>query len=336
MNISRIGLDLAKNVFQVHGIDAQGRVVLNKPLKRAQMAEFFARLPACTVAMEACGSAHHWGRKLMALGHAVRLIAPQHVKPYVARNKNDARDAAAICEAAGRSNMKYVAVKTIDQQALLALHRARDGLVTARTALGNQLRGLLAEFGVIFPQGAKALRQGLASAQEEADNGLPPLMRRLIGELSEHLRELERHITHFDGEILAWHREHEASRRLADIPGIGPLTASALVASVGDVRVFASARQFAAWLGLTPREHSSGGHRQLLGISKQGDAYLRRLLVHGARSVVKQIQPTSTGWLADLLRRRPKNVAVVAQAQKNARTAWALLARGETYRPVMA
>lgn len=336
MDISRIGLDLAKNVFQVHGIDAQGRVVLNKPLRRAQVLPFFTQLPPCTVAMEACGGAHHWARKLMALGHEVKLIAPQHVKPYVARNKNDARDAAAICEAAGRPHMKFVAVKTVDQQALLALHRARDGLVTARTALGNQLRGLLAEFGVTFPQGSHALRQALASAQEEADNGLPPLMRRLIGELSDHLRELQAHLTRLEGEILAWHRSNEASRRLANIPGIGPLTASALVASVGNAHVFASARQFAAWLGLTPREHSSGGHRQLLGISKQGDTYLRRLLVHGARSVVKQIKPEGTGWLADLLRRRPKNVAVVAQAQKNARMAWALLARGEIYRPVMA
>jgi transposase len=336
MDISRIGLDLAKNVFQVHGIDASDRSVLNKPLRRAQLVPFFTRLPPCAVAMEACGSAHHWARKLMALGHEVKLIAPQHVKPYVARNKNDARDAAAICEAAGRPQMKYVAVKSVDQQALLALHRARDGLVTARTALGNQLRGLLAEFGVTFPQGARALRQALASAQEEADNGLPPLMRRLVGELSDHLRELQGRIACLEGEILTWHRNHEASRRLADIPGVGPLTASALVASVGDAHAFASARQFAAWLGLTPREHSSGGHRQLLGISKQGDAYLRRLLVHGARSVVKQVKPEGTGWLADLLRRRPKNVAVVAQAQKNARTAWALLTRGETYRPVMA
>jgi transposase len=232
--------------------------------------------------------------------------------------------------------MKFVAVKTVDQQALLALHRARDGLITARTALGNQLRGLLAEFGVVFPLGARALRQGLVSAQEEADNGLPPLLRRLIGELSDQLHGLQAHITRLDGEILAWHQSHEASRRLAAIPGIGPLTASALVASVGDASTFANARQFAAWTGLTPREHSSGGHRLLLGISKQGDSYLRRLLVHGARSVVKQIKPESTGWLADLLRRRPKNVAVVALAQKNARRAWVLLARGETYRPVMA
>lgn len=336
MNISRIGLDLAKNVFQIHGVDAHGREVLNKPLKRARMVEFFTRLPPCTVAMEACGSAHHWGRKLTALGHEVKLIAPQHVKPYVARNKNDARDAAAICEASARPHMKFVALKTVDQQALLALHRARDGLVTARTALGNQIRGLLAEFGMVFPLGALALRQGLASAQEEADNGLPPLMRRLIGELNDHLRELQVRITRLEGEILAWHRGNEASQRLAGIPGIGPLTASALVASVGDARAFANARQFAAWLGLTPRERSSGGHRQLLGISKQGDSYLRRLLVHGARSVVRRVQADGMGWLAELLRRRPKNVVVVAQAQKNARQAWALLAHGETYRPVTA
>lgn len=255
----------------------------------AYMAEFFTRLPPCAVAMDVCGGAHHWARKLLALGHDVQLIAPQPVKPNVSRNKKDLRDVVAICEAAGRPRMNFVAVKTVDQQVLLALHCAEDGLVTA---LGNQLRGLSAEFGVIFPQVANALRQGLVSAQEEANNGLTPLMRRLID-------ELEKQITHLDGEILAWYRDNVASRRLADILGVRPLSASALVASVGGVRVFASARQFAAWLGLTPREHSSGGHRQLRGISKQGDVYLRRLLVHGARSVVKQIKPESMGWQAE-------------------------------------
>jgi transposase len=328
MNITTIGLDLAKQVFQIHGVDEWGKAVLKKALKRAQVLAFFANLPPCLIGMEACGSAHYWARKLSEFGHTVKLMAPQFVKPYVKTNKHDAADAEAICEAVGRPNMRFVPLKTAEQQGVLALHRAREGMVKARTAQANQIRGLLAEYGLIIPKGIRYITQRIPDILEDGENGLPGVFRQLLQRLGDQLKAFDRQVDELDGEIQRWHREHAASQRLAEIPGIGPLTASALVASVGDARDFANGRQLAAWLGLVPKQHSTGGKPLLLGISKRGDSYLRRLLIHGARAVVrveqKRVEPTGS-WLDRLLHRRNTNVAVVALANKNARIAWALL-----------
>lgn len=335
MKITTIGVDLAKNVFQIHGADARGRALLRKQLRRAQMLPFFARLEPCKVAMEACGSAHHWARKLQALGFEVLLIAPQYVKPFVKRNKNDAADAEAICEAASRPEMPTVPVKTASQQAILSIHRARQGFVKARTAQANQIRGLLAEFGFTIPQGISHLGKCVPQIIEDGENDLPGSFRLLIARLLDHLKVLDCQVEELEAEILRWHRESEASRRLAEIPGIGPMTASALVASVGDAHNFKNGRQLAAWLGLVPRQRSSGGKPTLLGISKRGDAYLRTLLIHGARAVMRlqQAKPDSALWAERLLARRHKNVAAVALANRNARIAWALIAHERRFRP---
>jgi transposase len=329
MNITTIGIDLAKNVFQVHGTDERGKAVLTKVLRRAQMMPFFTQQPPCLIGMEACGSAHFWARKLTALGHTVKLMAPQFVKPYVKSNKNDARDAEAICEAVGRPNMRFVAIKTPEQQALLALHRARQGLVRARTAQGNQIRGLLAEFGCVIPKGRRHLEQHIPEILEDAENGLPGMGRELFARLLEHLRHLDAQVQALEAQIKAWHRQDAASRRLEAVPGIGPLTASALVASIGDARNFKNGRQLSAWLGLVPRQHSSGGKPTLLGISKRGDVYLRTLLIHGARAALQH--QSSERWGAALAERRNKNLAAVALANKNARIVWALLAHGRSF-----
>jgi transposase len=331
MNITTIGIDLAKNVFQVHGTDERGKAVLTKVLRRSQMMQFFAQLPPCLIGMEACGSAHFWARKLTTLGHTVKLMAPQFVKPYVKTNKNDARDAEAICEAVGRANMRFVAIKTPEQQALLALHRARQGFVRARTAQGNQIRGLLAELGCVIPQGRRHLESHVPDILEDAESGLSGMSRELFAQLLQHLRHLDAQVQALEGQIKAWHREDAASRRLEAVPGIGPLTASALVASIGDARNFKNGRQLSAWLGLVPRQHSSGGKPTLLGISKRGDVYLRTLLIHGARSALRQSKP-SEHWGAALAERCNKNLAAVALANKNARIVWALLAHGRTFK----
>lgn len=330
MKLRAIGLDLAKNVFQVHGVDEQDRPVLRRQLRRAQMLVFFARLEPCLIGMEACAGAHDWARKLRALGHEVRLIAPQFVKPYVKANKNDARDAEGICEALLRPSMRFVAVKSAEQQAVLALHRLREGLIGTRTALINRLRGLLSEFGVVAPTGRRTFEQALPRLLQQGDE-VPQLLRTALASAQAQLVALNAQIAELEGQLTAWHRTQEASQRLAEVPGVGMLSATALVATVGDARTFDNGRQFAAWLGLTPREHSSGGRTQLLGISKRGDAYVRKLLVHGARSVVSRHKPENNSWLAGLLARRPKNVATVALAQRNARVLWALLAHGDCY-----
>jgi len=334
MKITTIGIDLAKNVFQVHGVDAHGKTVLKKQLKRDQVASFFIQLKPCLIGMEACASAHHWGRKLQAMGHTVRLMAPQFVKPYVKTNKNDVADAEAICEAVTRPNMRFVAIKTVDQQSVLALHRARQGFVRARTAQANQIRGLLAEFGLVLPQGIHHVAKRVPQLMEEASDELTGAFRLLIERLLDQLKVLDRHVHELEAQITAWHRANPMSRRLERIPGIGPITASALVASMGDARNFHNGRQVAAWLGLVPRQQSSGGKPLLLGISKRGDAYLRSLLIHGARAVVAHAQRTLSGdgWLNTLRQRRHTNVAVVALANKNARVAWALLAHEREFR----
>src|ERR1700726_3138757 len=335
MKITTVGIDLAKNVFQVHGIDERGKAVLRKQLRRAQVAVFFGNLPQCVIGMEACASAHHWGRTLQRFGHTVRLMAPQFVKPYVKTNKNDVADAEAICEAVGRPNMRFVPIKNIEQQAILSVHRVRKGFVKARTAQGNQIRGLLGEFGLVIPKGLINVAKRVPEILEDASNELPVPFRHLIDRLTEHLKELDRQVKEFEQEIIAWHRGSELSRRLEDIPGIGPLAASALVASIADPHSFENGRQVSAWLGLVPRQHSSGGKPTLLGMSKRGDAYLRTLLIHGARSAILAAQRKTEHknvWLANLLNRRHPNIAAVALANKNARTVWAMLAHGREFR----
>ena len=299
MKIISIGIDLAKNVFQVHGVDEHGKVALQEQLKRAQFALFFSNLPPCLIGMEACGSAHHWARKLQAFGHTVKLMSPQFVKPYVKSNKNDRADAEAICEAVRRPNMRFVAVKTLEQQAVLSLHRARQGFVKARTAQANQIRGLLAEYGLVIPKGISHVTKQVPLILEDAENELPGVFRQLIAGLLNHFRELHRQAMELESEIKAWHRDNAMSRKLAEIPGIGPLSATALVASIGDAKTFKNGRQLAAWLGLVPRQHSTGGKTTLLGISKRGDVYLRTLLIHGARSAILAAQRRSEntgGW----------------------------------------
>ena len=335
MNITTIGIDLAKNVMQVHGADDHGRTVLKKQLKRAQMLPFFVNLVPCKIGMEACGSAHYWARKLQALGHTVQLIPPQYVKPFVKRNKNDAADAEAICEAVVRPNMPAVPIKNASQQAILSVHRARQGFVKARTAQANQIRGLLAEYGIAIPQGIGHIAKRIPEILEDGENDLPGSFRSLLQRLADHLKALDRQVGELEVEIQLWHRENDASQKLAKIPGIGPITASALVATIGDARNFKNGRQLAAWLGIVPKQHSTGGKSTLLGISKRGDTYLRTLLIHGARAVVRiaENRPNADPWLKRLVARRNKNVAAVALANKNARTLWALLAHNRDYVP---
>jgi transposase len=335
VKITTIGIDLAKEVFQIHGVDERGRVLMRKQLKRKEVAKYFANLPPCLVGMEACGSAHYWARKFGEYGHRVKLMAPQFVKPYVKTNKNDMADAEAICEAVTRPNMRFVPVKTVEQQGILSVHRAREGFTRARTAQANQIRGLLLEFGVVIPKGIQAIFRQVPEILEDGENGLPGMMRQLLDRLTGNLKEMDRQVQELEQQIRLWHRGNEASRKLEAIPGVGPITASAIVATVGDAREFKNGRQLAAWLGLVPKQGSTGGKTMLHGISKRGDTYLRTLLIHGARSVVRfagnKAQPDA--WLMNLLGRRHKNVAAVALANKNARIVWALLAKDRIFRP---
>ncbi len=334
MKVTTIGIDLAKNVFQVHGVDERGKPVLRKQLKRKDVVAYFANLERCLIGMEACGSAHYWARKLSGLGHTTRLMAPQFVKPYVKTNKSDRNDAEAICEAVGRPNMRFVPVKTAEQQAVLALHRARQGFVKARTAQANQIRGLLAEFGIVIPQGIGHIAKRLPQILEDGENDLPGMLRQLLERLRENLTDMDRQVGEMEQQIKLWHRDNEQSRDLEAIPGIGPITASAFVATVGDAKSFKNARQVPAWLGMVPRQDGTGGKVTLGKISKRGDVYLRTMLIHGARSVIAQIERKpgqADAWLKKLLARRNKNIAAVALAAKNARVAWALLANGRNY-----
>jgi transposase len=334
MNISTVGIDLAKNVFQIHGADERGNKLFNKQLQRKQVMKFFAKLPLCLIGMEACGGAHFWARKLQQMGHTVKLMAPQFVKPYVKTNKNDAADAEAICEAVTRPSMRFVPIKNGEQQAILSIHRARQGFVKARTAQANQIRGLLTEYGIIIPQGIVNITKKTPEILEDTENELPSYFRQLLRRLTDHLKVLDQQVSALDLQIQASHKANEASVKLAKIPGIGPITASAMIASIGDAKCFKNGRQLAAWLGLVPRQHSSGGKSILGGISKRGDSYLRTLLIHGARSVVRVAtsQRTATHcWAINLVERRNKNVAAVALANKNARIIWALLTQNREY-----
>jgi transposase len=334
MKITTVGVDLAKNIFQVHGVNEQGKAVLRKQLRREQLVAFFANLPSCLIGIEACGGAHHWARKLQAYGHTVRLMAPQFVKPYVKGNKTDAADAEAICEAVSRPSMRFVPLKNVEQQATLALHRVRQSFVKARTAQANQIRGLLSEFGLVVPRGIKFVLDRVPGVLEDAENSLPGNFRALVARLLEHFKHLADQVAETEESIRAWHRSSELSKRLEKIPGIGALTASALAATIGNARNFDNGRQLAAWLGLVPRQHSSGGKPTLLGMSKRGDAYLRTLLIHGARSVIYRARQSGNreSWLSKLIDRRNANVAAVALANKNARIVWALLARDREFR----
>lgn len=334
MKVTTIGVDLAKTVFQVHAVDGHGKAVLRKQLRRKEVMNFFVNLSPCLIGMEACGSAHYWARKLAGLGHTVRLISPQFVKAYVKTNKSDRNDAEAICEAVGRPSMRFVAVKTVDQQALLAVHRARSGLVKARTAQANQIRGLVAEFGIVIAKGIGNIATRLPEILEDAENDLPGMMRELLRGLGANLKQLDEQVTALERQIKRWHADSEPSRKLEAIAGIGPLTASALVATLGDAHSFKNARQVPAWLGIVPRHEGTGGKVRLGRISKRGDTYVRTLLIHGARAVIRHLESkpdSANAWLTKLIARRNKNIAAVALAAKNARIAWALLAHDRAY-----
>ena len=329
-----IGVDLAKNVFQVHGVDASGATVIRKQLKRRQVLSFFKKLPACLVGMEACATAHYWAREIAALGHEIRLMPPRYVKAYVKRNKHDAADAEAICEAVTRPTMRFVSIKSAGQQSVLVVHRTRELLVRQRTMLVNAMRAHMAEFGVVARVGLPQVKKLLAVIADEEDERIPSLARTCLKGLAQQLLSLEREIVAGEKHIHAWHRGNDDSQRLETTPGIGRITASALTASITDPQIFKSGRMMAAWIGIVPKQNSTGGKQRLGRISKQGDPYLRWLLVAGAMSVIKQAKRrgTTDPWLANIIATKPTKVAAVALANKNARIAWALLRHGGTYR----
>lgn len=334
--ITTVGIDLAKTIFQVHAVDATGRVVLQKTFRRGQLTAFLQNLPACLIGLEACSSAHHWGRLLTQFGHQVRLIPPAYVKPYVRRQKNDAADAAAICEAVTRPSMRFVPIKTEEQQAALMLHRVRSLLMSQRTAMICALRGHMAELGLTAPRQVRNLKPLLEVLHDEADESLPALARSALKPLAEHLASIGRRLAELDHQLVAWHRASAVSQRLATIPGVGPVTASALAASVADPAMFTSGREFSAFLGLVPKQDSSGGKVRLGRISKMGDRYLRGLLVSGAAALLSHAK-TRRGpldvWAKVLVEKnKPIKLVAVALANKMARIAWALMARGETFR----
>jgi transposase len=335
MTISTVGLDLAKHVFQVHAIDGDGTVVLRKRLQRNKVLAFFAELPPCLVGMEACGSAHHWARELKLLGHEVRLMPPHYVKPYVKRGKNDAADAEAICEAVTRPSMRFVPVKGTEQQSVLMRRRTRSLLVRQRTMLANALRSHLSEFGIVVAKGIENIAKLAAIVETEGKDRLPTAAVEALSAIISQLRDLKRRIDVLEKVILRWHRKNPESRRLASIPGIGPITASALSATITDASQFKSGRQLAAWLGLVPRQNSSGGKERLGRISKQGDRYLRQLLVVGATSmlgVARKKRTPDEAWVATLLENKPPRLVTVALANKTARIAWAVMTRQEAYK----
>jgi transposase len=335
MDITTVGLDLAKNVFQVHGINITGDVVVRRRLRRSQVRSFFADLKPCLIGLEACGTAHFWARELVTFGHEVKIIPPSYVKAYVRRGKNDAVDAAAICEAVTRPNMRFVPIKSEDQQSALMLHKARELLMRQQIMLLNALRAHMAELGMIAPQGRSKVKDLIAVIEDGEDESIPPLAKAALKPLVSQLRASEETVKALSDEIMLWHRNNEASRRLATIPGVGFLTASAIAATVPDPSFFRSGREFSAWLGLVPRQNSSGGKERLGRISKQGNRYIRRLLVTGATSMLRYARAkTAPGadWVNSLLERRPARLVTVAMANKTARIAWALLSKRENFR----
>jgi transposase len=329
-----IGLDLGKSVFQVHGVDSQGKVVVQRRIVRARLLAFFAKQPACLVGMEACAAAHHWARELQKLGHRVKLMPPQYVKPYVKRQKNDAADAEAICEAVTRPNMRFVEIKSPEQQGVLVLHRVRLMLMRQRIALSNAIRGHMAEYGLVAPVGRNGLQRLMAIIADQGDDRLPAMARASLIVLGSQLQLVNEQVLENDRRVKVTARSTELGRRLLEVPGVGPLLASAMVASVPDPTAFRSGRDLAAWIGLVPRQNSSGGKEKLGGITKQGDRYLRQLLVVGALSVIRYAQQHGTRrpWLVSLLARRSPKIAAVALANKMARMIWAMMMTGERYR----
>lgn len=337
--IKVLGIDLAKQSFQIHGVDASGQTVLKRKLSRNQLSAFIAKLPPILIGMEACGGSHYWVRVFTRLGHKVRLIAPQFVKPFVKSNKNDAVDAEAICEAVQRPSMRFVPSKTLEQQDIQSLHRIRSQAVARRTALSNQIRGLLMEYGVVIPKGISYVRKQIPTILEDADNELTFLFREMLNELYDEMAHLDERIKNLEGKLSTLCAQNEECQRLLTIPGVGLLSASAMVAAIGDISVFKNGRELAAWLGLVPRQHSTGGKPTLLGISKRGDSYLRTLLIHGGRTVVRvadKYQDRRNQWITELDKRRGKNISAVAVANKNARIAWALLSNKTTYQASVA
>lgn len=335
MEITTVGLDIAKNIFHAHGVDKNGKIVFQKPLKRKQLLPFFANLNRCVIGIESCASSHYWQRQLEKCGHEVRLISPQFVTPYVKSNKNDARDAEAICEAVSRPNMRFVPRKSVEQHDIQMIHRVRSRLVKQRTALANQIRGLLGEYGIIIPQGIAHIRKQIPLILEDGENELTPLSREIFFGLYEELLEFDKQITCFDQRLKRLARANTDCQKLQAIPGIGPTIATALLMSVGSAKEFKNGRHMAAWMGLVPKQHSSGGKSRLLGISKRGDSYLRTLLVHGARAVASKVKNNpqhENQWLYKLIERRGLNKACVAYANKMARQAWVLLTKDEVYR----
>jgi transposase len=333
--VRTIGLDIAKSVFQVHGVDAAGNVLIRRQIKRRYVLAFFQKLPPCVVGIEACATSHYWSRQLQAIGHTVRLMPPAYVKPYVKRQKNDAADAEAICEAVTRPSMRFVETKTPEQQSCLMLHRTRHLFIRQQTAVINSIRAHLAEFGIVARVGRQGVEEFLDVIADPNERRLPEVARACAAALGIQLRMLKAQILEFDRRIMAWHRSNETSQRLDEIPGVGPALATALVAGVADPKAFRSARHFAAWVGLVPKQHSSGGRDKLGSISKQGDRYLRSLFTAGALAVIRYAKIHGTGhrpWLTALLTRRPTKVAAIALANKIARMAWAMMAKGERYK----
>ena len=336
MEIKRIGLDLAKYVFEVHAVDNDENVVLRKTLRREAVAQFFAELEPCVVGMEACCGSHYWARVLTDLGHEVRLISPQFVKPYVKSNKNDRNDAEAICEAVGRPSMRFVPPKSPEQLEIQAVHRIRQRVVANRTRLVNQVRGLLGEHGVVVPRDINRIRRTLSEIADGQSGGFGGLFVEMLRDIREELAELDARLAGYNQRIKSLYRSNEMCQRISQIEGIGPITATALVAAVGDKSCFRNGRQFAAWLGLVPKQHSSGGKARLFGISKRGDRYLRTMLIHGARAVLGRSAgktDTRSQWINRMRERRHPNVVAVALANKNARIVWSLLSNDQEYRP---